>query len=71
MDSRLPTVSDHRFSAQEDFPMKKTLTSLFIVVLLSLVVALPAFAEGGQVRGENGQGGVNQVQVQNPPPFQP
>ena len=51
--------------------MKKTLVSLFIVVLLSLVVALPAFAGGGQVRGENGQGGVNQVQVQNPPPFQP
>ena len=51
--------------------MKKTLASLFIVVLLSLVVALPVFAGGDQVRGENGQGGVNQVQVQNPPPFQP
>ncbi len=51
--------------------MKKTLTSLLISVVLLLAVALPAFAGGDQVRGENGQGGVNQVQVQNPPPFQP
>jgi hypothetical protein len=51
--------------------MKKTLTSLLISIVLLLAVALPAFAEGGQVRGENGQGGVNQVQVQDPPPFQP
>lgn len=51
--------------------MKKTLTSLFIVVLLSLVLALPASAGGGQVRGEKGQGSVHQVQDQNPPPFQP
>ena len=51
--------------------MKKTFASLFIVVLLSLIVAMPAFAGGDQVRGEKGQGGVNQMQVQNPPPFQP
>lgn len=51
--------------------MKKTFASLLLFVILSLVVALPAFAGGDQVRGENGQGGVNQVQVQNPPPFQP
>jgi hypothetical protein len=51
--------------------MKKTLASLLLVAILSLVVALPAFAGGDQVRGENGQGTVTQVQVQNPPPFQP
>ena len=51
--------------------MKKMLASLLLVVILSLLVALPAFAGGDQVRGENGQGTVTQVQVQNPPPFQP
>jgi len=51
--------------------MKKTLASLLLVALLSLVVALPAFAEGGQVRGDNAQGSATQVQVQDPPPFQP
>ena len=51
--------------------MKKTLASLVLVVILSLLVALPAFAGGDQVRGESGQGTVTQVQVQNPPPFQP
>ena len=51
--------------------MKKTLISLLIVVLLSLFVALPAFAGGDQVRGDNAQGSAVQVQVQDPPPFQP
>ncbi len=51
--------------------MKKTLSSLIVVILLSLALAAPAFAEGGKVRGENGEGSVNQVQIQNPPPFQP
>jgi hypothetical protein len=32
---------------------------------------VPAFAGGGQVRGDNAQGAANQVQVQDPPPFQP
>jgi hypothetical protein len=51
--------------------MKKTLASLLVVTLLLLVTTLSAFAGGGQVRGDNAQGAAHQVQVQNPPPFQP
>ncbi len=51
--------------------MRKTFASLLIVALLILATAVPAWAGGDQVRGENGQGSVNQVQVQDPPPFQP
>ena len=51
--------------------MKKTLASLLIVALVLLVMAMPAFAGGGQVRGDNALGSANQVQVQDPPPFQP
>jgi hypothetical protein len=51
--------------------MKKTLASVLIVALILLATALPALAGGDQVRGENGQGTVNQHQVQDPPPFQP
>lgn len=51
--------------------MKKTFVHVLIVGLLLLITAMPAYAGGDQVRGENGQGTVNQVQVQNPPPFQP
>ena len=55
----------------EDYLMKKAFARLVLVVLLMLVMAMPAFAEGGQVRGDNAQGAANQVQVQDPPPFQP
>jgi len=51
--------------------MKKILFAVLAVVVLTLCVASPAFAGGDKVRGENGQGEVNQVQVQDPPPFQP
>jgi hypothetical protein len=51
--------------------MKKTLVNLLIAAVLILVTALPALAEGGQVRGDNAQGSATQVQVQDPPPFQP
>ena len=51
--------------------MKKLFLALLISVVLSLSLASPAFAGGDQVRGDNGQGSVNQVQVQDPPPFQP
>jgi len=51
--------------------MKKIFVNLLIVGLLVLITAMPAFAGGDQVRGDNGQGSVTQVQVQNPPPFQP
>jgi hypothetical protein len=62
---------DAPFLAEEDIPMKKTFASLLLIVLLMAASALPALAGGGQVRGENGLGSVTQVQVMNPPPFQP
>jgi hypothetical protein len=42
-------------------------------LLASLVLMLAAgslFAGGDKVRGDNGLGDVNQVQVQDPPPFE-
>jgi hypothetical protein len=51
--------------------MKKLLVTLLAVVALSVFLATPVLAGGDQVRGENGQGAVTQVQVQDPPPFQP
>ena len=51
--------------------MKKTILTLMLVIVLTLCLASPAFAGGDKVRGDNGQGSVNQVQVENPPPFQP
>jgi len=61
----------HLFHYKEEFPMKKTFANLVIVALLLLATAMPALAGGDQVRGDNGQGGVNQHQVMDPPPFQP
>lgn len=51
--------------------MKKLLAKIVIVVVLTIVSVYPAIASGGQVRGDNGQGAVNQVQIMNPHPFQP
>jgi hypothetical protein len=51
--------------------MKKLLLALAVVLALSVSVVSPVFAGGDQVRGEDGQGTVNQVQIQDPPPFQP
>jgi hypothetical protein len=51
--------------------MKRALLTALLAALVVLMSALPALAGGDKVRGENGQGGVNQVQVQDPPPFQP
>ena len=51
--------------------MKRTMLTLMLVMVLTLCLASPAFAGGGKVRGDNGQGAVNQVQVEDPPPFQP
>ena len=51
--------------------MRKLLLALLVVLALSISLASPVFAGGDQVRGENGKGAVNQVQVQDPPPFQP
>ncbi len=50
--------------------MKKLIFIMLIVVALSISLASPVFAGGDKVRGENGQGNVEQVQVQDPPPFQ-
>lgn len=48
--------------------MKKVLFAIVAAILL-LALTMPVAAGGGKVRGENGQGGVNQVQVMDPPPF--
>ncbi len=45
--------------------------ALIIALSFSLLIAGNVLAGGDQVRGENGQGTVSQVQVQDPPPFQP
>jgi len=51
--------------------MKRTILTVMLVILLTLCLASTAFAGGDQVRGDKGEGAVNQVQVQDPPPFQP
>ncbi len=50
--------------------VKRAFCIILVVVALTICFASPAFAGGGQVMGEKGQGEVNQVQVQDPPPFQ-
>jgi len=50
--------------------MKKAILVLLIAGALLIATTSAAFAGGGQVRGENGQGAVVQVQIQDPPPFQ-
>lgn len=51
--------------------MKKILFVLMITAVLMIASTSTAFAGGDKVRGDNGQGDVNQVQVMDPPPFQP
>lgn len=51
--------------------MKRLIVVTGVVTLLLILSASTVFAGGDQVRGENGVGSVNQVQVQDPPPFQP
>lgn len=51
--------------------MKKVTMVLVAAALLFALAVSSAWAGGDQVRGENGQGAVYQVQVQDPPPFQP
>lgn len=51
--------------------LKKIFIALLVALTLLVFVVSPAFAGGDQVRGEKGQGTVNQEQVQDPPPFQP
>ncbi len=51
--------------------MKRAILVLFCVVALCILLVSPVAASGDKVRGENGQGDVNQVQIMDPPPFQP
>ena len=51
--------------------VKQLILTLLCVLALTILVVSPVSAGGDQVRGENGQGEVNQVQVMDPPPFQP
>jgi hypothetical protein len=51
--------------------MKRFVLVFVLAVILTLGLTSSALAAGDKVRGENGQGDVNQVQVQDPPPFQP
>ncbi len=48
----------------------KKLILLITVLVLFAVSSANVFAGGGKVRGVNGDGEVNQVQVMDPPPFQ-
>lgn len=50
--------------------MKKALLSLLVMAVVIILVAVSVFGGGGKVRGENGQGDVNQNQIMDPPPFQ-
>ena len=52
-------------------PVKRTFMHVAVMAFLLLFAATPAFAGGDQVRGDNAQGSAVQVQVQDPPPFQP
>ena len=50
----------------EGAAMKRT---LLVATFLALMTGI-AFAGGDKVRGENGQGNVNQHQINDPPPFE-
>lgn len=49
--------------------MKKSLIIAVLVLLVFASISSTALAGGDKVRGDLGQGSVNQVQVQDPPPF--
>ena len=51
--------------------MKRLFAIGVVLTLVLIATASPVLAGGGKVMGENGQGDVNQVQVMDPPPFQP
>jgi hypothetical protein len=51
--------------------MPKKLVFGLLIASLWVLAASPVAAGGDKVRGENGQGAVNQIQVMGPPPFQP
>lgn len=51
--------------------MKRVGLVFLLVIVLTLGITSAALASGDKVRGEKGEGSVIQVQVQDPPPFQP
>ena len=51
--------------------MKKIVLVILLVIALSIATVSPVFAAGDKVRGDNAEGPANQVQEQDPPPFQP
>jgi hypothetical protein len=51
--------------------MKRAILIILLIMMLVLWLGLTAFTNGDKVRGDRGQGCVNQNQVQDPPPFQP
>lgn len=55
--------------------MTRIARAMLLAVLVFTLAVSTALAGGGQNmechRGDMGQGAVNQVQVQDPPPFQP
>ena len=50
--------------------MKRVALALVVVVTVVVSMTSSALAGGDKVRGAKGDGTVNQVQVQDPPPFQ-
>lgn len=80
--SLLPTHKNHIDPSKEDCLVKKKLTRLLetaitkllivvVIVVLLLATTIPAVASGGKVRGDKAQGSASQIQIQDPPPFQP
>jgi hypothetical protein len=51
--------------------MHRKLLLILLIVALWVLAASPVAAGGDKVRGEKGEGSVNQHQVMDPPPFQP
>jgi hypothetical protein len=49
--------------------MKKLLIIAVLAILVLASISSTALAGGGKVRGENGQGSLEQIQIQDPPPF--
>jgi hypothetical protein len=67
-------VQNTHIPLKENLPMKNKMSNLLMVatiVLILLIATIPVFASGGQVRGDKALGPAYQVQVQDPPPFQP
>lgn len=64
--SSVDVTRNAQLIVREGIAVKK----LLLVPLFLLLISTSVSAEGDKVRGENGQGDVNQVQVQDPPPFQ-